>query len=241
MMSKWLPPVISALIGAAVTLIVFYFTTIYQAPKTVSGTVRDESSSQPQAGVTVRLGSHEYVTGSDGSYFFEKTVKPGFHRIYFNKKGYSESSASVQVVDDTKKDLVLLPPETPEVAVQATFEFPKDGDRVNEALVATGRVTGYLFDHHVWLVVHPSGSAGWWPQLSEIIPDSTSGRFEVPVTVGSSEDKGKQFDLVLVVANEGAHQRFTTYLEEALQTNSFPERPLPQGSRAVVKVEVARR
>ena len=77
--------------------------------------------------------------------------------------------------------------------------------------------------------MHPIGSSGYWPQVSEIIPNKKTGQWAQPVNLGTPKDKGKSFEIIVVSANQSAHDSFNNYLIESKINNEYPETPLPQG------------
>lgn len=244
-MRKLGPPIIGALIAGTFTLTAVYFTVFYKPPQTVEGMIRDSTTNRPIGGVTVVLKDKQFVTGDDGRYVFEKAIKPGHHRILAKKEGYSDFSGIVKVIDEgvvydltvTSKD----PQPMSSPAAEVTIDRPKSGEQVGQNISISGRVSGPTSDRHLWLVVHPVGSLGWWPQGSEFIPDPSDGSWEVPVTIGDPRDIGKRFEVAVISATDNANDEFGEYLREGNLASKFPEQPLPQGARILAKVTVVRR
>ena len=117
---------------------------------------------------------------------------------------------------------------------------PGDGQTVGTITSVRGEFSGVLSPFHLWVVVHPVGTAGWWPQYGEIVPEPSSGSWEAPVTLGVEGDKGKRFEISLVVVPEEENGKLNKYIDLGKRTGSYPEAPLPSPNRVLAKVTVIR-
>jgi len=106
---------------------------------------------------------------------------------------------------------------------------PQNDDEINQQVIMEGNFQGDLGSYHLWIVLNPIGSSGWWPQLRELRPHPESGKWSLPVTVGSKNDIGKQFELAIIMADNTVNDTFKKYIETSNKTGSFPETPLPTG------------
>ncbi len=58
-------------------------------------------------------------------------------------------------------------------SIKAFITSPVSKDSVNTEFQVKGEVQNFHQDiHHLWLVVNPRKASGWWPQISEIIPQN---------------------------------------------------------------------
>lgn len=127
--------------------------------------------------------------------------------------------------------------------LQVTVESPKNGAPVGWKITVNGKLSSNLAtNQHLWLVVHPEDSGGWWPQNSEIITGSDLA-WEQTIYIGqkdSQEDIGKKHDLLLVLADETANRKFNDYLKRASETGVYPREPLPSNVKILNKITVIR-
>jgi len=127
-----------------------------------------------------------------------------------------------------------------EGGMRLSIGSPHDGDSTDQGLVVRGTVEGSLGIAHLWAVVHPVGSTGFWPQVAEVIP-TTDGTWFAQILLGRPQDRNRAFDVLLVAAKENAHQEFVEYLRTSKQQGSYPEVPLPSEVVVLSKVTVVRR
>ena len=109
------------------------------------------------------------------------------------------------------------------------FDSLEDGSMVDPEFFISGSIISMPADHHLWLVVHPKLTNGWWPQVSEIIikPDGTwSGK----VFLGGENNKGEIFEIHLVIADKESNASFSP---DRYFINS-----LPDGARSLNYVTV---
>lgn len=238
---NWLKA-IGALVVAVVAVIPVYYGFFYFSPKTVVGAVRDNTTNNPVGGVTVTFEEERYITGNDGVFFFTEAIKEkGRYQLFAEKEGYESYSGVVTAQDkdekEARKDIMIVPTGPTGPRAKAEIEIPKDGEHVEQSIIVRGRASGVPQGHHLWLFVHPVGSAGWWPQGSEFFPPS----WIVQATVGGAQDVGKTFEIAIVLADEGAHSSINQYLKTAIATGDFPETPLPSGVELLDNIIVERR
>ncbi len=125
---------------------------------------------------------------------------------------------------------------------EVVINSPSNGDTVGWKPMVWGRLTGRLKpDEHLWLVVHPNDSWGWYPQVSEVFT-SGDGTWHAVVFVGrEKDDENKTYDVVVVIAPKEAHETFNKYIDRANRKGEYPETPLPEGIRLIGKVNVIRK
>ncbi|MFH2064339.1 MAG: carboxypeptidase-like regulatory domain-containing protein [Pseudomonadota bacterium] len=236
---------ILGIIGAVIiALIPIYFGTIYPWPQTVEGTVHDNISNEPIGGVDVIIKEQKYTTGDDGRYFFEKAFKAGRYNISAKKTGYDVFSGVVRVNrDNVIYDITIIKSEIREDGlISGEIENPKDGDYIGQIITITGKVYGEMpKEQHLWVVAHPVGSGGYWPQVSEIIPQRKSGNWMIQATVGGSKDSGKTFEIHLINTDHSANEYYKNYLKTSAENKTYPGIPLPNGVQGLSMVRVVRK
>ena len=94
-----------------------------------------------------------------------------------------------------------------------------------QALIATpdnvsvsGVIKNLPADTHLWLVVRPEFSNGWWPQIAEIIPKPTGEWKGIAKLSGNT--KGNKFEIHLVMTNKFANPLF---IADKSLNNSLPD------------------
>ncbi len=88
-----------------------------------------------------------------------------------------------------------------------------------------GRTANIPEGMYLWLLVHPIGSGGYWPQRAAIIPHPKTNRWEQGASLGG----GERFEIWLVLVDEAGNQFYNEYLERGNQTKDFPEITMPSG------------
>lgn len=176
--------------------------------------------------------SYQTIVGITGSELITKTQKEELESLKPELAKLEEKVLSLQ------KEL-----EKYQKPLQVTFQSPKNGDSVGWKTTVKGKLSSNLAtNQHLWLVVHPEDSSGWWPQNSEIITNSDL-TWEQTIYIGrkdSQEDVGRKHDLIVVLADETANQEFNDYLERAQATGDFPSKPLPSNVKILDKITTIR-
>jgi len=125
--------------------------------------------------------------------------------------------------------------------LKAQIERPRNNDFIDQFVIVTGKASTNLQGKHLWLVVHPVESNGWWPQLGEIFINPSDGKWSIRATLGSPKDIKKVFEIAIVIANRDAHESFNNYLKSGEEKNSYPAQPLPSGIEIVDKIILTRK
>lgn len=173
--------------------------------------------------------AHERVTAAGGWALITEHEKQEYNRLR------TDAEKMKARVADLESQLAAL--TTNEVRILS----PTEGASVEWTTLVEGQISGALETHeHLWLVVHPANSRGWYPQNSEFFPN-TDGSWEAAVTIGrENQDRGKQHDIAVVLAPNDANNAFNDYLARGNDTGDFPEEPLPDDIRMLAKVTVVR-
>lgn len=107
--------------------------------------------------------------------------------------------------------------------------------------IAKGRTTNISANHYLWLVVHPEGSFGYWPQLASILPHPRTKKWTTKFWLGRrGKDIGKIFELWLVLVDEDGNDLYLNHLLNGQNTGKYPEIPLPRGSQTVDMLTVTK-
>lgn len=122
-------------------------------------------------------------------------------------------------------------------SIKAFITSPVSKDSVNIEFQVKGEVQNFRQDiHHLWLVVNPRKASGWWPQISEIIPQN--GKWKGDVRLGGH---AKEYKIHIIRANKDAHSAFNNYLEQGSVNNDFPDKPLPDGAVSMHHISIIKR
>lgn len=231
-----------AVIGLSLAGIGIWFGFFHEWPRTVQGIVQESNTEEPLNDVAMTIEEREVRTTDDGKYYFAKAIKPGFYQYRAVKEGYEDFTGTIQVIEDVTLPIIKLTPIKPALPVYTVeiTEPGKNGMDVTQSIQVKGRAVDIPPDLHPWVVVHPTGSIGWWPQVSELVVNPSDSSWVVEAIVGATQDGGKSFDIVVVLADQDAHRAFNRYLQDALATGNYPERPLPAGTDILDNVTVIR-
>jgi hypothetical protein len=174
--------------------------------------------------------AHEKATAAGGWALISFHDKEDYERLK------AEHDALEKKVEELEKRLASLTSE--EVKILA----PAEGETVAWMPSVWGKHSGKLQNgEHLWLVVHPNDSRGWYPQNTEIFPGS-DGSFQAAVVIGRENlDHGKKHDIAVIVADKKANESFNQYLDTGKKTGQYEEMPLPEGARLIGKVNVVRK
>lgn len=126
-----------------------------------------------------------------------------------------------------------------------TIDSPKDREEVTCSTKVTGTVSASLRrDQSLWLLVLPSGTTPYHPQPGLVI---IGNAWQVSASVGlcpqndpQGNDRGREFDLLIGIADTPADQSFESYLAKAASVQSYGGMPLPSGFAPVQRVTVKR-
>jgi hypothetical protein len=97
-----------------------------------------------------------------------------------------------------------------------------------------GRTSGIPDGKYFWLVVHPEGSNGYWPQNVAIVPHPKNGKWKVKFWLGTrGAGLGDKFELWLVLVDRAGNQFYKEYLRKGRAKKKFPAITLPDGYTAL--------
>ncbi len=100
--------------------------------------------------------------------------------------------------------------------------------------IVKGKTSHIPNNMHLWLVVHPVRSRGYWPQQSAIIPHPKKNTWQKEVWLGTrGSNLEEKFELWLILVNEAGNKLYVNYLDDAKKTGKFPEIPMPSGYKPV--------
>ncbi len=105
--------------------------------------------------------------------------------------------------------------------------------------VIKGKTTGIPDGMYLWLVVHPEGSSGYWPQNVPIVPHPRTGKWTHKFWLGTrGANWGDIFEVWLILVDNEGNKIYTDYIERGKKTQKFPEIGLPEGYEAVDMITV---
>ena len=125
---------------------------------------------------------------------------------------------------------ILSDEEIQKCKKESRIDEPSDkSDGLGYPLTVKGKAANCPSGYHLWVVVHPVLSSGYWPQSGEIFPSPRDNSWEVKVWLGEvKKGIGEDFQIILGLANDEAHKYFVKYLEDGPK-QGFPEKPIPDG------------
>jgi len=105
------------------------------------------------------------------------------------------------------------------------IEAPKPGANVTESGTVTGRIT-LPPGTTAWALARLKGQAGWWPQSGGPI-EIVESAFDVYVAYGEDRDKGRPFEVAIVIVDSAANTTLNAWVERTNLTNHFPPVKFP--------------
>ena len=126
--------------------------------------------------------------------------------------------------------------------LNVSITVPRHQESVDKETIFKGTASRKLKpNEHLWLVVNPFDSRGWYPQNTEIALNHDNS-WEHKALIGQGqEDSRRNFNVVVVLANESANTQFNEYLENGRKNKDYPEQPLPNGTIQLDKITVTRK
>ena len=160
--------------------------------------------------------------------------------------GVTAIEPRVGVTRSNERSMRPLPIPQAEVPGQAAFSNLADQEVVPPQKILKGSYAG-VADSHVWVLVY-AVNGRWYPQSMNAcagVPAAMeNGAWQVQAGFGGTANVGEPFDVVLVLADAGAHQFFDQTLRGWCRAQHFPgllTLELPQGLAEQARVRVVRR
>lgn len=158
--------------------------------------------------------------------------------------GYTANPAFGSETDEENEETTALERHFLAVGGQRIFSTD-EADRpipISYGDTVTGRTSGIPHHMHLWLVVHPHQSSGFYPQQTEIFPLPPKNKWTLSVFVGTpDEGQGEQFDLLLVLVDKEGDQFFRDYIIQGKEFGIYKEEPLPSGTTILDSIRVIRK
>ncbi len=111
---------------------------------------------------------------------------------------------------------------------------------VAQAILVQGTARNLRPGEKIWVFTQNPGDSHFNPQPQAAVV-SSSGSWSSQTFVGSAGDAGKQFQILVAVADSAAATTIISYLANANRTGNFPGLPkLPAGARLYGQVPVIR-
>jgi hypothetical protein len=134
------------------------------------------------------------------------------------------------------------PTPTPTSLAQVNITSPSNDSTVNQSATIQGTAQGLANNQTLWIVVVPESATRtiYYPVDAPITVQS-DGTWSKLANVGSSQDVGKPFDILVVQANQSANTTFANYIATGKSTGNYPGLPsLPGGATVVANVTETR-
>ncbi|HLP62788.1 MAG TPA: hypothetical protein VK186_28375 [Candidatus Deferrimicrobium sp.] len=106
---------------------------------------------------------------------------------------------------------------------------PKDGAECGAVVKLAGKSKNFP-GKFLWAFTHVKYLKDkWWPQVGAIDIDE-GGSWQGMAYLGSPQDIGFDFEIVVMWVDENVHQMLKEYLNKGDQTGNYPPMSLPDGS-----------
>jgi PKD repeat protein len=116
---------------------------------------------------------------------------------------------------------------------------PLNGATVNIQETVKGTAKNIPKGYKIWILVYPHPANRYYPQSGKLTLQK--GKWSIPVYIGVKENVGDKFDILAVLANKKASDKFTEYIKTGEKTNSWPGMvEIPVGAKAYDKITVTR-
>jgi hypothetical protein len=164
-------------------------------------------------------------------------IGQGSHKITLRLTGYKDKSLNINVVagETTSINEKLDPEIIPEIEIISPSN--NAAVQMNETVVGTAKniPEGY----EIWILVYPYTVNQYYPQSSKVIIQNDG--WSVPVGIGDNNNSGTTFDIVAVLANQTAQEKFNNYISrsEASRSWSWIEQ-IPDGAKEYSRITVTR-
>jgi hypothetical protein len=172
------------------------------------------------------------VSFISGAFFFGKD----FGQSKFDKEKIELSDRNNALIHENDSLKLTLAECTRGFNTAVAIASPVDKSTIDNPgnFSVTGTISGLPAEKHLWLVIHPETAKGWWPQISEIIPDNDGSWHRPGLRLGGDNNVGERFELHMVIADDHANELFNSsnYLV------SSEGNPLPAGARSIEHVTV---
>lgn len=116
---------------------------------------------------------------------------------------------------------------------------PKNGALVHIKETVAGTATNIPNGNKIWILVYPYQAHRYYPQSGKLILQN--GKWSTPVYIGVTNNVGDKFDIIAVLANKQASDKFAAYIKHGIDTNDWPGMVgIPSGAKVYSKITVTR-
>lgn len=150
--------------------------------------------------------------------------------VWKNNKSLGVLTETIEIESTAAPNVLLITPE--------------HNDRIPHAAVFKGTVQGDVGDWKIWIAILPDGTDKYHP-LGQSARIYKTGKWELSGYVGASPDnpidRGRRFDVFVLLSDEQANEELIRYHKEAAQKGSWDGLPsLPNTAVVVQKITVVR-
>lgn len=144
---------------------------------------------------------------------------PGMDEIPVSAKEYNRITVTRKSID-------------PEIQIT----YPLNTAKIQENIQGTAR--NIPEGQTAWLLIYPHTAYKYYPINKLDIRDE---KWSCPAQFGETKDVGTQFDIVVMLADQEAHEELANYLETCIETKTWPGiMTLPAGVKEYARVTVTR-
>jgi len=101
-----------------------------------------------------------------------------------------------------------------------------------------GTATNIPDGYQLWILVYPKTAQKYYPQHDSI--EIQDGKWSIPIRIGNENNVGEKFDIVAVLADQNANEKFELY-KGYCDTGSCPGMAdIPEGAEICDSIEITR-
>jgi len=129
----------------------------------------------------------------------------------------------------------------PHSKMEVAISYPTDQEMVEQSINVRGTYRNLKSDHVIWIMIYVYDAGRYYPQNDSAIIEAND-RWSSMAFIGGSNDIGKKFDIIVLIADEKAKNDITQYLEDAKERYSWDGLlTLPKGAIIFDRITVQRK
>jgi PKD repeat protein len=229
---------------APIALVLFFLivvsSTASAATLSSKSPVADFSAAPISGSAPLKVAFTDKSTGSPTSYiwnFGDKSYSKTKNVIHtYNKVGkYSVTLMVKNAKGSSTKTKYITVSNGPVIKIA----YPQNGATVHISETVTGTATNIPIGYKIWVLVYPHPANRYYPQSGKMTIQN--GKWSIPVYIGVANNVGVKFDIIVVVANKQANDKFVSYIQTGKKTNNWPGMiGIPSGAKVYNKITVTR-
>jgi PKD repeat protein len=227
-------------IALVLFLLIVISSTASAATLSSKSPVADFSASTISGSAPLKVTFTDKSTGSPTSYLWN-----------FGDKSYSKTKNTVHTYNKAGKYAVTLTAKNAKGSSTKTkyITVSNGNSPVIKILYSlktahiqqtiTGTAKNIPNGYNLWILVYPYPAHRYYPQSGKMTIQN--GKWSIPIYIGVSDNVGVKFNILAVLANKQANDKFKAYIQTGEKTNNWPGMVgIPSGSKVYDKITVTR-